>query len=337
LFDRWPVDLPEALLVIHPPNLKYLFDFRGSTAVAVVASGEAVLLVDSRYLELARRETSDCTVHLCRDPLAEDLRPWLEKYADGNRIGVEERTLSFDAALRLQSWGFHLYPSRDLLRKQRAIKEAVEIDILEKAARLAAAAFDRFLAEIPWGETEIRAAGLLEYECRRSGSEGSSFATIVAAGRNSSLPHAQTGTGILDRKENLLIDFGVMLDSYCSDSTRMIVPPAQTEIRRIEEIVKEAQLNAIASVRPGCPAREIDAAARRVIIDSGFGEAFGHSTGHGLGLEVHELPFISARSEEILEEGMVFTVEPGIYLPGKFGVRLESTVQVTSSGCRIIG
>jgi Xaa-Pro aminopeptidase len=303
---------------------------------AVVTPEQATLIVDSRYLEQAEKETSECTIRLSKDPLNEGTRDLLKEFCVDQRVAVEARILSYDSILKIQSWGFDIVPTFDVVRKLRAVKSPAEIELLRTAAQTAGLALRKFLSDIPWGKTETLAAGQLDYQCRLLGSQGPSFETIVASGNGTSLPHAKPGAALISPQDNLLIDFGIRRESYCSDTTRMIVPERNSSIKEIFQIVKDAQESAIAAVKPGVSAASVDHSARTVIREAGYGDNFGHSVGHGLGLEVHEFPYISPKSEDTLEEGMVFTIEPGIYLPGEFGIRIEDTAVVTQSGCEII-
>lgn len=333
----WPPDLPNVLLISHPPDLNYLLGFTGSLGTAVITPDQSILLVDSRYLEQAKKETIGCSVRLAKDPFNLDLKNLLEEVVPDRWLAVESRQLSFDSALRIQSWGYRLHPLYDLIKKQRAVKSEFEIRKLKNASAQSFQAMNSFLSQIPWQRTETYAAGLLELECRLVGSQGPSFETIVASGPKTALPHARPGSEIIRRDRNLLIDFGIRLEHYCSDSTRMVVPSQQSAIHDIVSIVTEAQNEAIRSIKPGVLARDVDSAARKVIEKYGYGENFGHGTGHGLGLEVHEYPNLSPRSDEILQAGMVCTIEPGIYIPGRFGVRIEDTAVVTTTGCEVFG
>jgi Xaa-Pro aminopeptidase len=213
------------------------------------------------------------------------------------------------------------------------VKEPEEIRILEEAFRMAQGAFRRFQEQVKPGMTEIEAAALLEFELRISGSDGLSFETIVASGPHSALPHARPRQAQIPGQEILLVDFGLKYRGYCSDLTRIHFWPDAPR-PGFYDLVKEAQEAAIEATRPGASSRAVDSAARNLISGRGYGQNFGHGTGHGLGLEIHELPRISPHSDTPLLEGMVFTIEPGIYLPGECGVRIEDVVVVTSDGCR---
>ena len=327
----------DGFLVTHLPNLQYLFNFKGSTGLALCLQGESRLLVDSRYLEQAQRDSVNCEPVLSSGPPTESLKKLLPSSGSRQRVGVEARHISYDTILTIRAWRLpvRLTGIRDLIEQIRAVKQESEISVLEQAFQLARSAYQRLLETLQPGQSEIEVAALLEYELRKSGGEGLAFETIVASADRSSLPHAAPSSRITQKGELVLIDFGVRYRGYCSDMTRVcFLPPICKP--DILDIVQEAQDAALARVKPGALSSEIDSAARDVISQHGYGENFGHSTGHGLGLEIHELPGISARRPVTIESGMVFTIEPGIYLPGQYGIRLEEALVVTPEGHRLL-
>lgn len=325
----------EAFLITHPANLNYLFNFTGSSGLGCVLQGQAFLLVDARYLEQARSQVRNCTPLLATPSLEESLQELLSKQHGGKRLGVEARRLHYDLALRLQSWDLRLelVPTYDLVEELRMVKDSWEVAVLQQALEMAQQALERL--EIRPGISEREVAARLEYECRKAGSEGPAFDTIVASGPRSALPHGVASERSIGKDEPVLIDFGLRHQGYCSDLTRVYLPPSPLE-PEVFAIVREAQQAALETIRPGVLSSEVDSAARRVIERYGYGEFFGHGTGHGLGLEVHEPPSVSWRHSVPLQPGMVFTVEPGIYLPGRFGIRLEEVVVVEEKGYRLL-
>ncbi len=327
----------DRFLVTNPVHLRYLFGFTGSVAVAVTGDDESVLLVDSRYGEQAAAETSGCRVQTVRGQLfGEDLRALLQSTS---RVGFEAEHLSFQQVRTLRDLlgaTPRLKPVRGLVEEQRLIKHPLEVAALRRAMAAARRAWSALMSGFPWGETEHLIAARLDYLCRLEGGSGPSFDTIVLAGARSSLPHGRPGTQAVHPDQVVLIDFGLRLDGYCSDTTRTLTPPG-SEAATVAEVVAAAQQAAIESVRPGADVREVDAAARRVIAGAGYGDCFGHGTGHGIGLEIHEGPRVSPTGAGQLAPGMVFTIEPGIYLPGRFGIRIEDVVVVTESGCELLG
>ena len=211
------------------------------------------------------------------------------------------------------------------------IKDAEEISLMQEAFRMAQQAYRQMKERVYAGMKEIDVAGILEFELRQAGGQGLAFETIVASGPRSSLPHAASTVRTIGEDEYLLIDFGLKYQGYCSDLTR-IHPLSKAVLPDIFEVVQEAQKEALSRIRPGVCSSDIDAAARQVISRYGYGDHFGHGTGHGLGLEVHELPSLSALKPQEIQEGMTFTVEPGIYLPEEYGIRIEDVVAVTENG-----
>lgn len=326
----------DGFLIGHPPNLSYLFRFSGSAGLACCLSGECYLIVDSRYIEQATSETCDCRPLLAEKSLDESLRTLLDNSSRSGktlRIGVEARHIPWERILRLQSWETKIewVPTFYLVEKLRMIKDEEEIHLMKEAFRMAQQAYQRMKEKIHPGMKEIEVAGILEFELRQAGGQGLAFETIVASGPRSSLPHAASTDRTIGEDEYLLIDFGLKYQGYCSDLTR-IHPLSKAVVPDIFNVVQEAQREAISRIRPGVSSSDIDASARKVISRHGYGDYFGHSTGHGLGLEIHELPSLSALKPEVIQEGMTFTVEPGIYLPEKHGIRIEDVVTVTETG-----
>jgi Xaa-Pro aminopeptidase len=326
----------DRFLVTNPVHLHYLFGFTGSAGVAVVGDQESVLLVDSRYAEQASAETSGCQVQAVRGQLlGDELRILLQS---ASRLGFEAEHLSFHQARTLRDMlgtTVRLKPLRGLVENQRLVKHPLEIAALRDALAAARRAWDALLSEFPWGEAENRVAARLDYLCRLQGASGPAFETIVLSGSRSSLPHGRPSSQPATPGHVLLIDFGLRLNGYCSDTTRTLTPPG-SEAERVAEVVSAAQNAAIQAVRPGVDVRQVDAAARQLITRAGYGDHFGHGTGHGIGLEIHEGPRISPAGSGHLAAGMVFTIEPGIYLPGRFGVRIEDIVVVTETGCELL-
>ncbi len=331
----------DGFLVSHPPNLRYLFNYTGSAGLAFCLGAETHLIVDSRYTEQAASETVNCQSVLAEKSLEDTLQNTLSsssRFKGGNpRMGLETQHVSYDFVLRLQSWNnpVEWVPTRDLIEELRMIKDEEEIKILERAFQMAQNAYQQSVEQVRSGMTEGEAAGILEFELRKAGGQGLAFETIVASGPRSSLPHGSSTAREIESDEFVLIDFGLRHQGYCSDLTRIhLLPDAQQPA--IYPVVQEAQEAALALIEPGVPSSRIDAAAHEVISQHGFGDYFGHSTGHGLGLEVHELPRISTLKPDEIQKGMAFTVEPGIYLPGQYGVRIEDAVVVTQDGYQLL-
>jgi Xaa-Pro aminopeptidase len=328
-----------ALLVSHAPNIRYLTGFTGSAGLLLVTSSRTVLVTDFRYAEQAPAEAAGATeVVVEQSNLWERLRRVLEP-GPKLRIGFERDRLTVRDADRLMRLdAADPVPTSDLVEGLRAVKDAGEVSAIRAAAELAHAALEEVLPSIRTAQTELAIAARLELALRSRGSEWHPFETIVASGPRSALPHARATDRAVRAGDWLLIDFGARLSGYCSDITRTVMVGAKADDRQraIYDVVVRAHGAARTGLRPGLSGREADALARDVIDAAGFGEAFGHSLGHGLGLEVHEGPRLARSAEELLQAGAVVTVEPGIYLEGWGGVRLEDDVYLTAMGAECL-
>jgi Xaa-Pro aminopeptidase len=324
------------MIVSGLPNVRYLSGFTGSNALLLLAQSQAVLFTDPRYTIQAAQE-SDCTVRIARGSLYDAIAKVLKR-KKWKRIGIERNRLTFGGYSELQEklgLGVSLRPIGGLVEKQRMIKSGSEIDSIRESVQINSKAFARAVTKIRSEMTETDLAAELEYQMRRLGAERPSFETIVAAGSRTALPHAQPTTEKLHKL--LLVDMGCVQAGYASDMTRMLhlgKPGSQT--RKLYKAVLEAQLAAIDAVRAGVKAEDVDRAARKVLKAHGFEKYFVHSTGHGLGLEIHEPPRLGKRDATYLEAGMAITIEPGAYIEGFGGVRIEDTVLVTESGYEIL-
>jgi Xaa-Pro aminopeptidase len=321
-----------ALVVTHPPNVRYLSGFTGSAGLLLVRPGGSVLVTDFRYATQAPQEAPGVDVQIERVSLWERLARVLAPATDP--VGIEAAALTVRDAERVGGLvKGRIVPTTDLVERLRAAKAPAEVEAIRQAACLAHEALDETLPTVREGQTELAIAAALEGALRRRGSEWHPFQTIVAAGPRAALPHARSSGRPVGRGEFLLIDFGAIVDGYCADITRTVaVGRADDRMRAVYGLVQEAQLRARTGVRAGMTGREADALAREVIAARGFGEAFGHSLGHGLGLEVHEAPRLSQTSDAPLPLGAVVTIEPGVYLPGWSGVRIEDDVHLGPEG-----
>jgi Xaa-Pro aminopeptidase len=328
----------DAFLVTSPENRFYLTGFTGSSGSVLVTEKDVFMITDFRYDEQAQRQSPHCSVVMVGDGLPETLHV----LADSNnlrKIGCEGEIISYQqhAAIGGRLAARQLKPLYGFMDSLRAIKDPSEIDCIARAAGLADQAFSHILPLVGEGVRESDLALELEFYMRKNGAGGISFPIIVASGHRSSLPHGTASDKIVARGDLVTMDFGAMLAGYHSDMTRtVVVGEADKKQREIYSIVLEAQLAGIAAVKPGVAASEVDRAARDVIANYGYGECFGHSTGHGLGLQIHENPRLSARDTTVLRAGMVVTVEPGIYIAGWGGVRIEDSVLVDMGGPRIL-
>ncbi len=328
----------DALVVSGMPNVRYLTGFTGSSALLLAGRDGAVFFTDGRYRLQAAQEVRGAKVVTARGPLVTALAASVKRRRL-RRLGFESHRASygFYESLRTALPGVGLKPLSGVVEKLRAVKTAGEIASLRRAVDLNSAVFEASLRHVQPGRTEREVADQIEFEMRRWGGEKPAFETIVAAGTHSAYPHAKPGLNPLRRNEFILIDQGVILDGYSSDMTRTVaLGGLGREARRVYHAVLEAQRAAIAAVRAGIRAAEVDRQARMVLQKHGLEKAFVHSTGHGVGLEIHEPPRLGRREKVRLESGMVITIEPGVYLEGFGGVRIEDMVVVTPAGCEIL-
>jgi Xaa-Pro aminopeptidase len=335
--------LPDAgidvLLVTDLVNVRYLTGFTGTNGLALVGSRTRKFITDFRYVEQAAEQVHP-SFERRRAP--QDL---IEAIADSLPGG--ELRLGFEAAhtsvrdhgrlTELLSAHAELVGVTVLVERLRAVKEPQEIQYIRAATVLADTAFERLIHDGLIGRTERELAIALEHDMRERGADRASFDTIVAAGPHGALPHAQPREVEIKRGDMVVIDWGAELDGYCSDCTRTVAAGEPSdEAREIYELVLEAQQAGVEAVKAGAAGRDVDSVARDLIEAGGHGHQFGHGLGHGVGLAVHEAPRLSQRSDDDLEAGNVVTVEPGIYVPGRFGVRIEDLVVATDDGCDVL-
>jgi Xaa-Pro aminopeptidase len=339
----------DALLVSHLPNLRYLCGFAGSAGFLLVTETGSVFFTDVRYDTQAREEVKGAKVVIARHAVLNALGEWMGRRRRGTRskgwtVGIESEHLTVAERKRLADLlpsGLRLRNSPVLVERARMLKDDDELKLIRAAVRLGASLFDRALEVLRVGVKESEVAAEMEYAARRAGAEAMSFSTIIAAGARSALPHGKATQQAVAPGGFVVCDFGVILGGYCSDQTRTVWVGAASgaradEARHAYESVKDAQEAAIAAVRPGISVGEVDAAARKVLRKAGLGRYFTHSTGHGVGLEIHEAPRVAAGQKELLKPGMVITIEPGVYFPGKWGVRIEDMVAVSETGSEVL-
>ena len=330
----------DGLLLTSLPNVRYLTGFSGTSALLFVTARECLLFTDFRYAAQVEEELgSTTTVRIEPTSLWAGLWSWLAGLTGVERIGFESPHLTHRDFTRLLEQGarWHWRPASELVEALRAIKDAGEVAAIERAVAMAEAALQVTLPQIHPGMSELAVAGRLERALRDAGSEAFPFPTIVASGPRSALPHARAGDRPLRRGDLLLVDFGAVADGYCADLTRtVVVGPATAAQQEVHAIVREANHRASGAIRAGMTGMAADALARDYIASLGYGEAFGHSLGHGIGLEVHEAPRLARSVETALQPGSVVTIEPGIYREGWGGVRIEDDVLVTESGGRVL-
>lgn len=325
----------DAICLVHPPNLRHQCGFTGTDGALVVSAEKRWFLTDSRYTTQAREQVRQAEVREYRQKI--DGVVDLLAVQGFKRVGFESEIVSVAQLQRLKEKSpedLEWVPLGRELTALRGVKSEAESRILKQAADLSAAAFADVLSLIEPGRSEVEIALELEFALRRRGGEDRSFDFIVASGERGALPHGVASDKILAPGELVTIDFGTRFKGYCSDETVTIaLGSVSPELRRLFDTVLEAHDRAIDGVRPGVPLKAIDALARDLISERGYGDYFGHGLGHGVGLEIHEFPTVSARSEGEVREGMVFTIEPGIYVPGLGGCRIEDMVLVTGDGC----
>ena len=328
----------KAMLISDEANVRYLSGFTGEDSYLYLdTSGEAVFLTDGRFVEQLRQECGELAMEI-RTP-RQTLTDFTAEYLAGRkgRIALERHSLTAAANEAICSQLQDPVASPMLVERLREVKDDREVVAIEQAIRVAEAAFRSVVPLLRRHASEQDVAAELDHAMRRAGASAASFTTIIAAGARAALPHARPTSRAVGGDGFALIDWGASVGGYCSDLTRVLVGdtiPAQ--IREIYEIVREAQRAAIDSLRPGVAMEGVDAAARSVIQAAGFGEHFNHSVGHGIGLRVHETVRLAAGQKRPLQEGMVVTIEPGIYLPGVGGVRIEDDCLVTKEGCRVL-
>jgi Xaa-Pro aminopeptidase len=331
-----------ALLVTHLPDVRWLCGFTGSNAALAVTATKAVLFTDGRYTAQARDETRGARVVIAKKSALREACALLDTLAHSASFDPQHTTVADLALMRSglsakKRRGFFTPLRTPLVPYLRMFKDAAELRQMEKAAALGCELFEAILPRIEAGMTEGSLAAQLEFLARERGAEGMSFETIVASGARSSMPHGRASQARLPRKGFVTLDFGVILNGYCSDMTRTVhLGRAGREERAAYEAVLEAQEAAVDAVRPGVRCGAVDEAARSVLRRAGLAKFFSHSTGHGVGLEIHEQPRIAAGQDMPLAAGMVITIEPGVYLPGRFGIRIEDMVAVTKKGHRVL-
>lgn len=320
-------------------NRRYVTGFPSSDGLALCLENEAVLILDMRYALAAEGKNLEgvCVVR-STDGLYKTLKEQVAARGIKSLI-IESTAVTVAALKRLEEAleGVKLIPVADINGKARQIKTAFEIDCVKKAQAITDKCFAHILGYIKRGMTEKEIAAEMEYFMKKNGADGLAFETIAVSGVKSALPHGVPGNEVLTENGFFTMDFGASYNGYCSDMTRTIVlGKASDKMRHIYETVLEGQKRAIAAIKSGAHCKAVDKAARDYIYAEGYEGCFGHSTGHSLGLEIHELPSCSTRSEDVLQSGMFMTVEPGIYIEGLGGVRIEDTVLVTDTGCENI-
>jgi Xaa-Pro aminopeptidase len=329
----------DGLLISHLPNIRYLCGFSGSAGLLLVEEAGSVFFTDVRYDTQAHDEVKSAKVVIAKKAVLQALTEWMggrRKRARGWTVGIESEHFTIAEKKRLAKLrpsGVTLKDAPSIVERFRMVKDDDELKLIRAAVALGAKLFDRAVEVLKPGVTETAVAGEMEHAARRAGAEEMSFPTIIASGGRSALPHGRASEQAIAAGGFVVCDFGVILRGYCSDQTRTVwVGSAPEEAKRAYDAVKEAQQAAVDAVRPGITVGEVDESARKVLRKAGLGRYFTHSTGHGVGLEIHEAPRVASGQKEVLQPGMVITIEPGVYFPGKWGVRIEDMVAVTAGG-----
>lgn len=331
----------DALLITDIKNVRYLTGFTGSSGFILLSEDRSIFVTDFRYKTQAEEEVSDFELRIEKGKLP-DIMEKLVRELGLKTVGFEANAISFDHYKKLSERlsGIELTPSTDLIETLRAVKDDEELIFIRRAITIAEESFKSVLKLLRPGIIEKDIALSLEYETRKRGSGLLPFDIIVASGERSALPHATSSRKTLEEGDLVIIDWGAQDCGYFCDITRTFMigsnPPGRFDRRKIYEVVLNAQREAIMNAKPGMTFSGLDAVARDFIVEAGFSEYFGHGLGHGVGLSVHEAPNISWQGEGVLEEGMVFTIEPGIYIPGFGGVRIEDMIVVKDGGVEVL-
>jgi Xaa-Pro aminopeptidase len=328
----------DAFVITSGYNRRYVSGFTGSSGCCLITAQAAELITDFRYIEQATKQAQGFEIVRHEGDMLEMAVERARQHGS-KRLGFEKNHLTYALFQRLQELAqeIELVPVAGIVEDARLVKTPEEVQIIKEAAEIADKAFAHILTYIKPGMTELQVANELEFYMRSLGAASSSFDIIVASGVRSALPHGVASDKVIEAGDMVTLDFGAYYKGYCSDITRTIaVGEPGEKMREIYDIVLRAQLNGVAKLKSGMTGKEADALTRDIITAAGYGPYFGHSTGHGIGLEVHEGPGLSVRGEQVLVPGMVVTVEPGIYLEGVGGVRIEDDVLITENGCEIL-
>ncbi|MBS4173432.1 Xaa-Pro peptidase family protein [Bacillus sp. FJAT-49736] len=320
----------DGILITSPYNRRYISNFTGSSGAVLIAGDAALFITDFRYVEQASKQAEGFKIVQHKGIIHEEIAEQVKNLGIKN-LGFEQDYVTYSEFQTYQKFiKAELIPVTNLIENLRLIKTESEIKILKEAADIADAAFKHIIDYIKPGLTELDVSNELEFFMRKCGATSSSFNTIVASGTRSALPHGVASEKVIEKGDFVTLDYGALYKGYISDITRTVAVGEPSEkLKEIYNVVLEAQLLAVEKIKPGMTGIEADAIARDYISSHGYGESFGHSLGHGIGLEVHEGPSLSVRSDIVLKPGMVVTIEPGIYIPGLGGVRIEDDTLIT--------
>ncbi len=323
----------DALLLTNPKNVRYMTGFTGTSGIAVISQQDAWFITDFRYTEQATAQIDGYTIVEQEKTMEEELHKQF-KLRDIQSLAFEQDYVTYAMYETYKNkFSINLVPTTGVIEQLRVVKTDEEIDVLREAGEIADKAFEHIVEFVRPGMKEIDVANELEMHMRSLGATSSSFDIIVASGKRSALPHGVASEKVIENGELVTMDFGALYKGYCSDITRTVaIGDISEQLREIYDIVLTSQEIGVEHIRPGMTGREADALTRDYIADKGYGAYFGHSTGHGIGLEVHEEPRLSAVSDTVLTKGMIVTVEPGIYLPSVGGCRIEDDLVMTEKG-----
>lgn len=335
-FSRLGID---GMLITNGQNRRYMTNFTGSYGVVLLSHAQAKLITDFRYVNQAKEQAQDYEIVQLphKESVFAEVADQVQKMGI-TKLGFEQENLTFSLFGNYQAKLYaELIPLTGVIEAFRMIKSEAEIAIIRTAAEIADAAFNHILGVIRPGISELEVANELEFFMRKQGAASSAFDTIVASGYRGALPHGVASSKKIERGEMVTLDFGAYYQGYRSDITRTVAVGEPNErCKEIHSIVQEALLRGIGGIKPGITGKQADAMPREYITERGYGENFGHGTGHGVGLDIHEEPFMSARCEIVLQPGMVLTVEPGIYLPDLGGVRIEDDILLAAEGNELL-
>ncbi|HKK83140.1 MAG TPA: Xaa-Pro peptidase family protein [Atribacterota bacterium] len=332
---------PSAFLITNPKNIFYLSEFCGE-GILLSTSEKKYLITDSRYTEQANQEVRDCQIIIQElnqvDAQTKSLCTLISSL-NIKEIGFESNSLPVSKYLKYQSSmpRLTLHPFENVIEKLRMIKDSHEIELMKRSARIATNSFIQTIPSIKNDISELAIAAQLNYNMRKNGAKKEAFDLIVTSGERGTLIHGEPSTKKIKEGELVIVDFGCIFEMYHSDCTRsFVLGDTGSEKKKLFDIIKKTQIETLQQVKAGKSCSELDGFARRIIRESGYGDYFSHSLGHGVGLDIHELPRLSSNDQTILQPGMVVTIEPGIYVPGVGGVRIEDTILVTEQGCQIL-
>ncbi|PES35481.1 M24 family metallopeptidase [Bacillus thuringiensis] len=327
----------DGLLITKKENRQYATNFTGSAGVVLIAAHKAIFITDFRYVDQAKTEIKAAEIIMHKGNLEEEVANQVSKL-NIQKLGIEDNNMTLQQFKKLQKYiHTEMVPVCEIIEDIRLIKDTSEIETMKIAATIADEAFHHIVTFLKPGISETDVRDELEFFMRKKGATSSSFQIIVASGIRSSLPHGVASNKIIERGDIVTLDFGALYDGYCSDITRTVaIGEPSEEFQKIYNVVREALKRGTEAIKPGETAKSIDDITRNYITEHGYGQYFGHSTGHGLGLEIHEPLRLSQESKATLQEGMVVTVEPGIYIPNWGGCRIEDDIVITKDGYDVI-